>query len=223
MRRCKNWDHKFISWKYQSENLFYQFFPEYRVPLIPDFHPELFSGWWRSIAATALDLILVEVDSKCQSVGDTCKSPRHKAALPRPQISKKLSMYTSLHKENPHSAKDFKQKWKVLPHYATESLKYIYSNKIIYIYNIFSAEFHIKSNIFEIKYEVPPKIVPRLIHSTSTSWEQSKHLVDSSGKSPRRQDWEWGARSDQLCAAGGVICTHRKLFGCLFLCHFPKS
>ena len=93
----------------------------------------------------------------------------------------------------------------------------------LYIYNIFSAEFHTKSNIFEIKYEVPPKIVPRLIHSTSTSWEQSKHPTDSSGKSPRRQDWEWRVRSDQLCAAGGVICTHRKLFGCLFLCHFPKS
>lgn len=66
-----------------------------------------------------------------------CKSPKHKAALPRPQISKKLSMYPNLHRENPHSAKDVKQKWKVLPHYATESLKYIYSNKIIYIERFF--------------------------------------------------------------------------------------
>lgn len=133
-------------------------------------------------------------------------------------------MYPSLHKENPHSARDFKQKWKVLPHYATESLKYIYSNKIVYIYihNIFSAEFQIKSNILEIKYKVPPKIDLRLIHSTSTSWKQSKHPTDSSGKSPRRQDWEWGVRSDQLCAAGGVICTHRNLLSHLFLSHFSN-
>ena len=142
----------------------------------------------------------------------------------RPHISKKLSMYPSLHKENPHSARDFKQKWKVLPHYATESLKYIYSNKILYIYihNIFSAEFQIKSNILEIKYEVPPKIDLRLILSTSTSWKQSKHPKDSSGKSPRRRDWEWGVRSDQLCAAGGVICTHRNFLSHLFLSHFSN-
>ena len=43
MRRCKNWAHKTISWKYLSTGLFCQFFPKHRVPhsLSP---PELLAG-----------------------------------------------------------------------------------------------------------------------------------------------------------------------------------
>ena len=70
-RRCKNWAHK-IFWKYLSEDLFCQFFPEHRMmphswsqPWTP------FRGCWKSAAAAAHDLILVEVDSKCQFVVGT--------------------------------------------------------------------------------------------------------------------------------------------------------
>ena len=43
MRRYKNWAHKISSWKYLSEDLFCQFFPEHRVPHFCS-PPELLSG-----------------------------------------------------------------------------------------------------------------------------------------------------------------------------------
>ena len=42
--------------------------------LLPDCHPELLSGGWRSAAAAAQDLILVDVDDKCQSVVGNSKN-----------------------------------------------------------------------------------------------------------------------------------------------------
>ena len=67
-RRGKNWAHKIIYCKYLSEHLFCQFFPEPRVlhSWSPPWTP--LRGCWRSIAAEAPSLILVEVDGKCQLV-----------------------------------------------------------------------------------------------------------------------------------------------------------
>ena len=72
MRRCKIWAHKIFSWKYLSEDLFCQFFLEHRVPHSwpPPRIP--FRGCWKSAATAAHDLILVEVDGKCQWQVLTC-------------------------------------------------------------------------------------------------------------------------------------------------------
>ena len=65
MRRCKNWAQKICSWKYLSEDLSCQVFPEHRMPHLcsPPWTP--FKGVWKSAIAAALDLIPVEVDGKC--------------------------------------------------------------------------------------------------------------------------------------------------------------
>ena len=64
MRRYNNWTHEISSWKYLSEDLSCQFFPIDRVPhCSPSWTP--FRGCWRSSAAAAHDLILVELDGKC--------------------------------------------------------------------------------------------------------------------------------------------------------------
>ena len=49
-----------------------KFFPESRVPHFcsPPWTP--FRGCWESVAAAARDLIIVDVDGKCQFVADTC-------------------------------------------------------------------------------------------------------------------------------------------------------
>ena len=53
------------------EDLFWQFLPEHRMPhsWSPPWTP--FRGCWRSRVAVAHDLIFVEVDGKCQLVGDS--------------------------------------------------------------------------------------------------------------------------------------------------------
>ena len=71
MRKYKNWAHKISSWKYLSEELFCQFFPEHRVPHFCSPLWNTFSRCWKSSATAAHDLILVAVDGKCQFVADT--------------------------------------------------------------------------------------------------------------------------------------------------------
>ena len=66
MRQCKNWAHKILSWK----DLFCHFFPEQRGPHSCSPPRTPFRGCWKSAAAAAHDLSLVEVDGKCQFVVD---------------------------------------------------------------------------------------------------------------------------------------------------------
>ena len=63
------------------------FSPRHRVPPFSSPPRMPFRGCWKSAAAAARDLILVEVDGKCQSVAETVKvlaSPGElaKAAIP---------------------------------------------------------------------------------------------------------------------------------------------
>ena len=65
VRRYKNWVHKIDSWKILTiRRLVLPVLPEHRVPHFcsPPWTP--FRGCWRSAAAAAHDLILVELDSK---------------------------------------------------------------------------------------------------------------------------------------------------------------
>ena len=67
MRKCKNWAHKFFSWKYLTIwRPVLPVFLEHRGPhsWSPTWTP--FRVCWRSAAAVACDLILVEADGKCQ-------------------------------------------------------------------------------------------------------------------------------------------------------------
>ena len=63
-RRYKNWPYKLDSWKYLSEDVFHQFFPQHRGLHFcsPAWTP--FRGRWKSAAAAAHYLILVEVEGK---------------------------------------------------------------------------------------------------------------------------------------------------------------
>ena len=70
MRRYKNWAHEIIFWKYLLEDLFCQFFPEHRQRHFCSPLSALFRGCWKSAAPAAHDLILEEVDDKCQFVVD---------------------------------------------------------------------------------------------------------------------------------------------------------
>ena len=71
MRRYKNWAHQISSWKYQS-------ILRLILPVFPRAHNtsfllstlNSFQGYWKSAAIPAYDLILVEVDGKCQFVVD---------------------------------------------------------------------------------------------------------------------------------------------------------
>ena len=60
MRKYENWAHKIGSWKYLSEALFCQFFPEHRMPHFysPPWTP--FNGCWKSAAAAAHDFIFAK-------------------------------------------------------------------------------------------------------------------------------------------------------------------
>ena len=68
MRRYKNCAHKIGSWKYLTIwRPVLPVFPRAQECLISALHLELLSGsCWKSTAAAAHDLILVEVDGKCQ-------------------------------------------------------------------------------------------------------------------------------------------------------------
>ena len=63
----KKWAHK-IFWKYLCEGQFYQFFSRAEGASFLIFTLKSFHGYWRSAAAAAHDLILVEVNYKCQFV-----------------------------------------------------------------------------------------------------------------------------------------------------------
>ena len=65
MRRCKNWVHKIFFWKYLSQGVFCQFFPEHRGPHSWSSCWTLFRICQRSAIAAASDLMLVEADGKC--------------------------------------------------------------------------------------------------------------------------------------------------------------
>ena len=76
MRRYESWAHKISSWKYLT--IWGPVLPvsappppQHRGPHFcsPPWAP--FRGWWKSAAAAARDLILVEVDGKCQFAADT--------------------------------------------------------------------------------------------------------------------------------------------------------
>ena len=64
MRQYKNWAHTISFWKYLSEDLFCQVFPEHRQAhsCSPSWTP--FRGYCRPAAAAAHDLILVEVNGR---------------------------------------------------------------------------------------------------------------------------------------------------------------
>ena len=69
MRRYKNWAHKIGSQKYLTLwRPVLPVFPEHREPHFSSPPWALFRGGWRSAAAIAPDLVLVEVDGKCQFV-----------------------------------------------------------------------------------------------------------------------------------------------------------
>ena len=70
IRRYKNWAHKISSWKY-LKTCYARFPPEHRVPHFYSPPWTHFRGSWKSAAAVAHDLILVETDGKCQFVVDT--------------------------------------------------------------------------------------------------------------------------------------------------------
>ena len=65
MRIYKNWAHKIFSWKYLSEDLSCQFYHECTVPHFCSPPWSLLRGCWKSAAASAQDLILVDGDGKC--------------------------------------------------------------------------------------------------------------------------------------------------------------
>ena len=72
LRRCKNWAHKISSGKYLTlQRPVLLAFPKHRVPGSWSLPWTPFRGWWRSATAAAPDLILVEVDGKCQFVLDS--------------------------------------------------------------------------------------------------------------------------------------------------------
>ena len=66
MRRCKNWAHKAIFWKYLSKNL--SVFSRAQSASFSSPPRTPFMECWKSTAAAAHDLTLVEVDGKCQLV-----------------------------------------------------------------------------------------------------------------------------------------------------------
>ena len=71
-RRYKNWAHKTF-WKFLSQDLFCQFFPEHRAPHSWSAPWIPCRGCWKSAAAAVHDLTLVKADGKCQFVVDTSK------------------------------------------------------------------------------------------------------------------------------------------------------
>ena len=66
----KNWVHKISSWKYLSEVLFSQFFPEHRMPHFGSLPWTPFKECWKSTAVSVCDLIFTEVYGKYQFVVD---------------------------------------------------------------------------------------------------------------------------------------------------------
>ena len=67
--RCRNWAHKISSWKYLALwRPVLPVFPEHRVLHFCSPPWISFRGCWKSTAAAAHDLILVEVDGKCQYI-----------------------------------------------------------------------------------------------------------------------------------------------------------
>ena len=64
MRRYSYWAHKIGSWKYLSEDLFCQFFPEYRMPHFCSPPRTPFRGCWKWAVAATHDLIVVAVSGK---------------------------------------------------------------------------------------------------------------------------------------------------------------
>ena len=70
--RCKNWVHKIISWKYLS--IWNPVPPVFLRAQSASFLISILNslrGYWRSTAAVAHNLILVEIDGKHQFVGDS--------------------------------------------------------------------------------------------------------------------------------------------------------
>ena len=77
MRSCKNWAHKIFSWKYPTvEADLFCHFSQSTECLPHSWSPPwtLCRGCWRSAAPAVHDLILVEVDGKCQSVAGRWES-----------------------------------------------------------------------------------------------------------------------------------------------------
>ena len=74
MGRYKNWAHKIGSWKYWTiwRPVLPVFLPEHRVSHFCSTHWTPFRGYWRSAAAAAHNLILVEVDGKCPRQAPIC-------------------------------------------------------------------------------------------------------------------------------------------------------
>lgn len=120
-----------------------------------------------------------------------------------PRLAKNWACTLTSTKKTLCSAKYFKQKWKLLPHYATESVKYMYSNKILYIFVTFFCWI---SN--QMKYEWNQIRNPTENSSQVNSLNKYKLKTESSGRSLRRQDWEWGLKSGQFCGAVGVMRAH---------------
>ena len=87
MKRCKNWAHKIFSRKYLTIwRSVLPVFSEHRVPHFSSPPQSPFKRFWRSAVAVAHNLILIEVNSRCQFVGDTNSPSTHKKETSRKEI-----------------------------------------------------------------------------------------------------------------------------------------
>lgn len=67
-RRCKNWIHKIISWKYLSEDLLCKFFSEHKCNSFLISSMNSLQGVLKVSSCEAYNFILVKADGKCQFV-----------------------------------------------------------------------------------------------------------------------------------------------------------